>query len=88
MSKELFIDQDLAKQIIENKKNNIVTYTRVRKQMIIPEFVGANVAVYNGKKYINIFILEDMVRHKLGEFSPTRTYKGHTTATKKLKLKK
>ena len=45
--------------------------------MILPEFVGLNIAVHNGNKFIPIYITEDMVGYKLGEFSPTRTYRGH-----------
>lgn len=61
-------------------KKTIKTWSR--RSMIIPEFVGFTFSVHNGRKFIPVFITEDMVGHKLGEFSPTRTYKGHTTKNK------
>jgi small subunit ribosomal protein S19 len=56
-----------------------------RKSTIIPEFVGSSFLIHNGKKFISITISEDMVGHKLGEFSPTRQFSGHTPADKKAK---
>ena len=58
------------------KKEVIKTWSR--SSMIIPDFVGQTIAVHNGKQFIPIYITENMVGHKLGEFSPTRTFKGHT----------
>ena len=52
-----------------------------RRSVIMPEFVGVNLAVHNGNKFIPVLITENMVGHKLGEFSPTRTYRGHTSKT-------
>ena len=54
-----------------------------RRSVIIPEFVGLNMAVHNGNKFIPVFITENMVGHKLGEFAPTRTFRGHTSKTDK-----
>jgi small subunit ribosomal protein S19 len=60
----------------ENSKSPIKTWSR--RSTIIPDFVGVTLSVYNGKKFIPVFITEDMVGHKLGEFSPTRVFKGHS----------
>ena len=67
----------------ENSKSPIKTWSR--KSTILPDFVGVSFQIYNGKKFIPITISEDMVGHKLGEFSPTRTFYGHTPADKKAK---
>lgn len=68
-----------ARKINENKdkKNAIKTWSRA--STIIPEFVGLTFLVHNGKKFIPVFVTEEMVGHKLGEFSPTRYFKGHKT---------
>jgi small subunit ribosomal protein S19 len=67
-----------------NKKNEKkVLKTWSRDSVIFPDFVGHTLAVYNGKKFIPVYVTENMVGHKLGEFSPTRTFKGHTTKTEK-----
>ncbi len=60
-----------------------VLKTWSRRSTIIPEMVGHTIAVHNGKKFIPVYITENMVGHKLGEFSPTRTFRGHTTKTDK-----
>ena len=80
-----FVDPSLIKKI-EKQKNTtnmkpIKTWSR--KSTIIPEFVGSSFLIHNGKKFISITISEDMVGHKLGEFSPTRQFSGHTPADKK-----
>jgi small subunit ribosomal protein S19 len=64
-----------------------VIKTWSRRSTILPEFVGFTLAVHNGKKFIPVFVSENMVGHKLGEFSPTRTYYGHA-ADKKSKVRK
>ncbi len=58
--------------------------TWARKSQIAPEFVGHNFSVHNGKKFINVFVTEDMVGHYFGEFSPTRTFKGHGRVVKRV----
>ncbi|MFP4082004.1 MAG: 30S ribosomal protein S19 [Candidatus Aminicenantes bacterium] len=63
----------------KGKKQVIKTWSR--SSTVVPEMVGMTIAVHNGKKFIPVFITENMVGHKLGEFSPTRTFKGHTTKT-------
>jgi small subunit ribosomal protein S19 len=74
-----FIDDSLVKKIealnVENKK--VVVKTWSRRSTIPPDFVGHTVAVHNGIKFIPVYISENMVGHKLGEFSPTRTFRGH-----------
>ena len=83
-----FIDGSLAKKIetmnTENKK--VVVKTWSRRSTIPPDFVGHTIAVHNGIKFIPIYISENMVGHKLGEFSPTRTFFGHS-GDKKSRLK-
>lgn len=64
-----------------SKKSVIKTWSRA--SMIIPDMVGETIAVHNGKTFIPVFVTENMVGHKLGEFSPTRTYKGHSGNRKK-----
>jgi small subunit ribosomal protein S19 len=59
-----------------NKKTVIKTWSR--SSMIIPDMVGQTIAVHNGKTFVPVFVTENMVGHKLGEFSPTRTFKGHS----------
>ena len=74
-----FIDNSLVRKIeamnAENKK--VVVKTWSRRSTIPPDFVGHTIAVHNGIKFIPIYISENMVGHKLGEFSPTRTFRGH-----------
>ena len=80
-----FVEESLIKKV-EKQKNEInkkPIKTWSRKSTIIPEFVGLSFLIYNGKKFIQLTISEDMVGHKLGEFAPTRTFVGHTPADKK-----
>ena len=72
------------KNVEDNKKEVIKTWSR--SSMIIPDFVGQTIAVHNGRQFIPVYITENMVGHKLGEFSPTRTFYGHA-ADKKVKGK-
>tara|TARA_B100001245_G_scaffold66594_1_gene46368 strand:- start:116 stop:385 length:270 start_codon:yes stop_codon:yes gene_type:complete len=64
------------KNVADNKKEVIKTWSR--SSMIIPDFVGQTIAVHNGKQFVPVYITENMVGHKLGEFAPTRTFKGHS----------
>ena len=66
-----------AKEVLDSGKINVMIKTWSRRSTIIPEFVGLTFSVYNGQKFIPVRIKEEMVNHKLGEFSPTRTYRGH-----------
>ena len=74
-----YISPKLMKKIDQMNQTNQkkVIKTWARSSTISPEFVGHTVAVHNGNKFIPVFITENMVGHKLGEFSPTRTYRGH-----------
>lgn len=78
-----YIDANLVKKIAKvSGSEAIVTYAR--KSQISPDFVGHNFSVHNGKKFVNVFVTEDMVGHYLGEFSPTRTFKGHGRVVKRV----
>ncbi len=83
-----YVEESLARKIdtAGDDRSKKVIKTWSRRSTIIPEFVGFTFAVHNGKKFIPVFVTENMVGHKLGEFSPTRTYYGH--ADKKGKGKK
>mgnify|MGYP002356600486 CR=1 FL=1 len=79
LKKGPFIDYKLEKKVLDavekNKKVAIKTWSRA--SMISPDFVGQTIAVHNGNKFIPVYITENMVGHKLGEFAPTRTFRGH-----------
>ena len=79
-SKGPFIDGHLLKKVEEQNKTNDkkVIKTWSRRSTIFPEMVGNTIAVYNGKKFVPVYVSENMVGHKLGEFSPTRTFHGHS----------
>ena len=85
LKKGPFVDGYLLKKVEEmnasNKKQVIKTWSR--RSTIFPQFVGNTFAVYDGRKHVPVYVTEDMVGHKLGEFAPTRTYKGHTDDDKK-----
>ncbi|MFZ5433079.1 MAG: 30S ribosomal protein S19 [Calditrichota bacterium] len=80
LKKGPFIDPKLETRILKmndaNEKKVLKTWSR--RSMISPDFVGHTLAVHNGKKFLPVYITENMVGHKLGEFAPTRTFKGHT----------
>ena len=79
LKKGPFVDDHLEKKITVAKQTNdrrlIKTWSR--RSVILPDFVGVNIAVHNGNKFIPVFITEEMGGYKLGEFAPTRTYRGH-----------
>ena len=81
-----FVDGYLLKKVQEATKTGSRTAIKTwsRRSTILPQFVGLNFAVHNGKKFIPVFVTEEMVGQKLGEYAPTRTYFGHT-ADKKVK---
>ena len=89
LKKGPYIDFRLKKKIDHvndfGKKGVIKTWSR--RSTILPQFVGLTFGVYNGKKFIPVLVSENMVGHKFGEFSPTRIFKGHTTADKKVATK-
>jgi small subunit ribosomal protein S19 len=79
-----FVDQSLYAKVTgaiqEGGRKPVRTYSR--RSTILPDFVGANVMVHNGNKFIPIYVTENMVGHKFGEFAPTRTFKGHAADRK------
>ena len=86
LKKGPFVDKKLLKRIVEmneaNEKEVIKTWSR--PSTIFPQMVGHTIAVHDGRKHVPVYITEDMVGHRLGEFAPTRTYRGHA-ADKKTK---
>ena len=84
LKKGPFVDEKLLKKIQmmneSGKKKVIKTWSR--RSMISPDMIGLTLAVHNGKQHVPVFVTEDMVGHKLGEFSPTRTFKGHAADKK------
>ena len=85
LKKGPFIDHHLQakvdKALSVNDKKPIKTWSR--RSMISPDMIGLTIAVHNGKQHIPVYVTENMIGHKLGEFSPTRTFKGHTPSDKK-----
>lgn len=88
LKKGPYIEPRLLKKVMtaQETRSSMVIKTWSRRSTIVPEMVGITLAVHNGRKFIPVFISEDMVGHKLGEFSPTRTFYGHA-ADKKSRLK-
>lgn len=84
LKKGPFIDLHLMKKVQSavdtNDKRPIRTWSR--RSMIAPDFVGLTIQVYNGRQHVPVFVSEDMVGHKLGEFAPTRTFRGHAADRK------
>ena len=85
-----YVDPKLFKKIEEMNLSNSrkATKTWSRRSTIFPEMIGHTLMVHNGKTFIPVYITENMIGHKLGEFSPTRTYRGHTSKDDKLAKKK
>ena len=83
VSKGPFTDGHLERKVEALVKSGGKTVIRTwsRRSTILPEFVGTTIAVHNGKKFVPVYVTENMVGHKLGEFSPTRTFKGHAAKT-------
>lgn len=87
LKKGPFIDDSLMKKVVEQneKGDKRVVKTWSRRSTIFPDFIGHTFAVYDGRKHVPVYVTEDMVGHKLGEFAPTRTFKGHVDSDKKSK---
>ena len=87
LKKGPYVAESLMKKIVEMNKNNVkdVVKTWSRSSTIFPNMVGHTIAVHDGRKHVPVYITEEMIGHKLGEFAPTRTFKGHAgeTTTKK-----
>lgn len=77
LKKGPFVNYKLEKRVLENTEKKAVLKTWSRASMITPDFVGQTIAVHNGKQFIPVYVTENMVGHKLGEFSPTRSFRGH-----------
>jgi small subunit ribosomal protein S19 len=79
LKKGPYVDERLEQRVLDMNKAGVkkVLKTWSRRSMITPDFVGHTLAVHNGKKFLPVYITENMVGHKLGEFSPTRTFRGH-----------
>ncbi|MDZ3956687.1 MULTISPECIES: 30S ribosomal protein S19 [Bacillus cereus group] len=85
LKKGPFVDDHLMskmEKLVASKQKQVVK-TWSRRSTIFPQFIGHTIAVYDGRKHVPVYITEDMVGHKLGEFAPTRTYKGHLADDKK-----
>ena len=89
LKKGPFIDESLAKKVeaMAATDNKQVIKTWSRRSTLFPNFVGLTIAVHDGRKHVPVYVTEDMVGHKLGEFVATRTYKGHTKDEKKSKVR-
>jgi small subunit ribosomal protein S19 len=85
LKKGPFVDTPLLEKIevMNRAGDKKVIKTWSRRSTVVPEMVGHTMAVHNGKKFVPVYVTENMVGHKLGEFSPTRTFKGHTTKADK-----
>ena len=83
---DITLFKKIKKSKEENSKSPIKTWSR--RSTVIPDFVGMTISVYNGKSFIPVYVTEDMVGHKLGEFSPTRVFKGHSGDKKAVQGKK
>jgi len=83
-----FVDQHLMAKVVSAREGGVrqVIKTWSRRSTVLPEFVGMSFAVHNGKKFLPVYVTENMVGHKLGEFAPTRTFFGHA-ADKKTKVR-
>ncbi|TDQ34713.1 30S ribosomal protein S19 [Aureibacillus halotolerans] len=86
LKKGPFADDHLLKKIEaagDGESNKKLIKTWSRRSTIFPQFIGHTIAVYDGRKHVPVYVTEDMVGHKLGEFAPTRTYRGHDNDDKK-----
>jgi small subunit ribosomal protein S19 len=84
LKKGPFIDERLSRRVgeMDRRGDKRVIKTWARRSTIPPEFVGHTIAIHNGNKFIPVYVTENMVGHKLGEFAPTRTFRGHTGGKK------
>ena len=85
LKKGPFVDDRLLRKVVtqneSNSKNVIKTWSR--RSMIVPDMIGHTIAVHDGRKHVPVFVTDSMVGHKLGEFAPTRTYRGHVKEDRK-----
>ncbi|GAB3700646.1 30S ribosomal protein S19 [Mariniluteicoccus flavus] len=88
LKKGPFVDDHLMKKVevqLEKGSKNAVIKTWSRRSMIVPDMIGMTIAVHDGRKHVPVFVTDSMVGHKLGEFAPTRTFKGHVKDDRKSK---
>ena len=80
-----FVDHHLAKKVAQTQQSRVKKPIKTwsRRSMVTPDMVGLTIAVHNGRQHVPVFVNENMVGHKLGEFSPTRTFKGHVGGDRK-----
>jgi len=83
LKKGPYIHYKLYKKVLENTSKKVIIKTWARSSTISPDFVGFTIAIHNGRQFIPVFITENMVGHKLGEFSPTRFFRRHSSTKKK-----
>lgn len=85
LKKGPYVHHSLEKKVLKNKEtgNKAIIKTWSRASMITPDFVGETIAVHNGRQFVPVYVTENMVGHKLGEFSPTRSFRGHAGAKNK-----
>ena len=90
LKKGPYVLDSLLKKIeaMNDKNEKVVIKTWSRAATIFPQMIGHTIAVHDGRKHVPVYITEDMVGHKLGEFAPTRTYRGHTKAEKSSSVKR
>ena len=81
LKKGPFVDESLLAKVeaMNSKNEKRVLKTWSRRSTVVPEFLGHTIAVHNGRQFVPVYVQENMVGHKLGEFAPTRTYRGHTS---------
>jgi len=82
LKKGPFVHYKLEKKVLDNNNKGVIK-TWSRASMITPDFVGQTIAVHNGRQFVPVYVTENMVGHKLGEFSPTRSFRGHAGAKNK-----
>jgi small subunit ribosomal protein S19 len=89
LKKGPFVDKSIARKVdrIQKSGSREVIKTWSRRSMITPDMVGLTINVHNGKVFVPVFVTENLVGHKLGEFSPTRTFRGHVKSEKRTKTK-
>jgi len=89
LKKGPYVAEKLMKKILTMNEKNERTLIKTwsRRSTIVPDFIGHTLAVHNGRKFIPVYVTENMVGHKLGEFSPTRTFKAHSGEKKEVKTK-
>ncbi len=89
LKKGPYVDEKLMKKVkaAQKHKSGGMIKTWSRASMVVPEMVGLTIAVHNGRKHMPVYITENMVGHKLGEFAPTRTFRGHAGSDKKSRVR-